>query len=45
MRNIVRSNEKRETKQVKIGSSSAAGGRSAPSEKSAAGEPRIFVYS
>ena len=30
--NIVRSNEKKETKQVKIGASSAAGGRSAPSE-------------
>ena len=30
--NTVRSNEKKETKQVKIGASSAAGRRSAPSE-------------
>ena len=43
MRNTVRSNEKKGTKQVKIGASSAAGGRSAPSELSAVGEPRIFV--
>ena len=43
MRNTVSTNEKKETKQVKIGASSAAGGRSATTESSAEGEPRIFV--
>ena len=45
MINTVSCKEKKETKLVKIGASSAAGGRSAPSEQSAAGEPRFFVVS
>ena len=39
----VTSKEKKDRKQVEVGTASAAGGRSAPIEYSAAGEPRIFV--